>query len=95
MAPAARGTLRSFWQCMQTDRDYILRAVSGAEAARRVRALAGGSLLHGRLAELEAQPYVWEVLFTGASRRHPPSGVVGGFLAADGRFLAAVRWPEG
>jgi hypothetical protein len=90
---------RALAPCMQTDRGYYLRRVSGDAAAVRIAALgsAGKSdhILHGDPASLSKSNWVWEIYFGGWIDTQVPSGSMGAFLTPDEKLLVAVHWPEG
>lgn len=99
VVPHAGSVVRALAPCMETDRGYYLRRVSGAAAAQRLAALKDAgkadSILSKQPASLSAFDWVWDVSFGGWVDTLRPGGSLGGFVSTDGKLLVAVHWPEG
>jgi hypothetical protein len=91
--------LRTFAECMAGDAQFIVTRTPRRAAYRTLafdRLFFPEAVLQGGPESLAGPGWVWQVVFTGASRRFPPSGAIAGFVdPADGRLLLAWHIPEG
>jgi hypothetical protein len=91
--------LRAFAECMAGDAQFVVTRTPRRAAYRTLafdRLFFPQVVLGGSEPLLAGPGWVWQVVFTGASRRFPPSGAIAGFVdPADGRLLLAWHIPEG
>jgi hypothetical protein len=95
--PTRSAVLRSFGECLlASDDHFVVRRISAGEARARIEGLRREFPALILREATVPDGWLWEVYWGGASRRHPPSGPISGYLSADGQTLiAAVQWPEG